>query len=300
MDILLLKQRFCDHASYIRGLSPRTIKRYIIVIDFFSKAESIGDISEINKDKVLSFFYNGRINRKWQPATFISYYNTLSVFFQWCVKEEYMEKDYTAELEKPRLTKRIPDKLSQKEVLRLLEFVYNYPYQSQFLRIRNHAMFATFVFTGLRRMELLKLKYTDVDLDGLTIFVRQGKGNKDRMVPISYQLAEILNGYLKERKRLKRTCPEFFTSLLKNQGLSEAGIKHIVDKLKKESGIKFGLHKLRHSFATLMLEGGCDIYSLSKMMGHSSIKTTTIYLAASTTHLKEQMIKHPLNDCRLK
>lgn len=242
MDIKLVKQRFCDYSIYIRGNSPSTIKRYNIVIDFFAKAESVGDISEVSKEKILSFFYNGRIDRKWQPATFISYYNTLSVFFQWCIKEEILEKDYTAELEKPRLTKRFPVKLSQSEALRLLEYVYNYPYQSEFLRIRNHAIFTTFIFTGLRRTELLKLKYTDVDFEGLSIFVRQGKGNKDRIIPLSYQLAETLKKYLTERKRLKKTCPEFFTSLLKNKGLSEAGIKHIVNKLKKASGIKFGLH----------------------------------------------------------
>ncbi|PIR01190.1 MAG: hypothetical protein COV66_01890 [Nitrospinae bacterium CG11_big_fil_rev_8_21_14_0_20_45_15] len=61
------------------------------------------------------------------------------------------------------------------------------------------------------------------------------------------------------------------------------------------SGIYFYTHQLRHTFATLMLEGGCDIFSLSKMMGHSDIKTTTIYLAASAKHLQEQMEKHPLN-----
>ena len=66
--------------------------------------------------------------------------------------------------------------------------------------------------------------------------------------------------------------------------------------MRKSSGIIFSVHKLRHTFATLMLEGGCDIYSLSKMMGHSDIKTTTIYLAASAEHLRSQMTKHPLND----
>jgi site-specific recombinase XerD len=70
----------------------------------------------------------------------------------------------------------------------------------------------------------------------------------------------------------------------------------LVIQMCKASKIKFTIHKLRHTFATLMLEGGCDIYSLSKMMGHTDIKTTTIYLAASAEHLRGQMMKHPLND----
>ena len=69
-----------------------------------------------------------------------------------------------------------------------------------------------------------------------------------------------------------------------------------MDQVRKSSGVTFTVHKLRHTFATLMLEGGCDIYSLSKMMGHSDINTTTIYLAASAEHLRSQMLKHPMNE----
>ena len=116
------------------------------------------------------------------------------------------------------------------------------------------------------------------------------------MVPTSYTLAQTLKRYALDRKRLKKTCPEFFTSLNRNQGYTENGLKRLVVQMRKASRIKFTIHKLRHTFATLMLEGGCDIFSLSKMMGHSDIKTTTIYLAASAEHLRSQMTKHPLND----
>lgn len=78
-------------------------------------------------------------------------------------------------------------------------------------------------------------------------------------------------------------------------GFGESGIKRLVEKISKTSQVKFTIHKHCHTFATLMLEGGCDIYSLSKMMGHSDIKTTTVYLAASAEHLREQILKHPLN-----
>jgi site-specific recombinase XerD len=135
-----------------------------------------------------------------------------------------------------------------------------------------------------------------VDLENLTLFVRQGKGAKDRIVPLSYTLAEILKKYLAERQRLHKTCPEFFVSLNRNMGFTQVGLKHVVNQICKASGIKFKIHTLRHTYATLMLEGGCDIYSLSKMMGHSDIKTTTIYLAASVDHLRAQIQKHPLNN----
>jgi len=206
-----------------------------------------------------------------------------------------MQIDPIKDIELPKLHKRLPPKLTKQNSLRLLEIVFNYPYKYRFQRYRNHAIFAMFIFTGVRRKELLSLKFADVDVENLSLFIREGKGGKDRVIPISYTLAEILKKYLEERKRLKKTCPEFFTSLNRNIGFTDSGMKRLVERFKEASGLHFGVHKLRHTFATLMLEGGCDIYSLSKMMGHSDIKTTTIYLAASAEHLRGQMTKHPLN-----
>ena len=300
MNLKIIAKKYCDYCHYIKQYSKHTTDRTKLVVGVYAREMGVVEIEDVTKKNVMEFYFWGRTERNWSSASFLSYYNSLSVFFKWCIKEGHIEHDYTQDIEKPRLTKKIPVRLTRQESLRLLEVVYNYPYQSEFLRYRNHAIFATFLFTGVRRMELLNLKYTDIDIENLTLFVRQGKGGKDRIIPISYQLAEILSRYLKERKRLKRTCPEFFASVIYNKGLSKDGLEHVVDRLKKAAGLKFGLHQLRHTFATLMLEGGCDIFSLSKMMGHSSIKTTTIYLAASAEHLRSQIFKHPLNDVNLK
>ena len=177
----------------------------------------------------------------------------------------------------------------------MLELAYNYPYDYKFLRYRNHAIFATFIFAGLRKQELLNLQYNDVDIENLTIFVRQGKGNKDRIIPMSYTLAQTLKRYRQERKRLGKVSPTFFCTLRGDGPFTVNGLKKLVELLRKPFKLPLGIHKLRHTFATLMLEGGCDIYSLSKMMGHSDISTTTIYLSASAEHLRKQMIKHPLD-----
>ncbi len=295
MNIDILSEKFCDYSSYIRGFSPETIKRYRQVIKNFCKFACVSEIEEVNQDKVRDYFYHGRTQRNWTPNGFITYHKTLVVFFRWCKEHKLMVDDPMTDIEVPKLHKKLPPKLTKQDALRLLEVVYNYPYKYRFLRYRNHAIFATFIFTGLRRKELLKLKCGDVNLENFSLFVNEGKGGKDRILPISYTLAEILNKYIVERKRLKKTCPEFFVSLNRNVGFTESGLKRLVERLVPASGIKFNIHKLRHTFATLMLEGGCDIYSLAKMMGHSDIKTTTIYLAASAEHLRAQMGKHPMN-----
>lgn len=295
MDIEILVHKFCDYSLSIRGYSKDTIRRYRYVISSFRKYVGISEIGQVTEDNTRWLFYYGRSERNWSVNTFIVYHKTLLVFFRWCINQGYLEKNPILAIEKPKMEKRLPTKLNKQTTLRLLEIVYNYPYEYKFLRYRNHAIFSTFVFAGLRKQELLNLKYADVDVDNLTIFIRQGKGNKDRIIPISYTLAQSLKKYLDERKRLNKTNPEFFSSLRSNIGFTENGLKKLVEQMRKSSGTFFTVHKLRHTFATLMLEGGCDIYSLSKMMGHSDIKTTTIYLAASAEHLRAQIVKHPLN-----
>lgn len=296
MNINILALKFYDYSSFIRGYSPKTIAGYKQAINYFCKITKVSEIQEITEENVKTFFVYGRTERNWKSSTFICYHKGLIVFFRWCVQNGYMETNFIEDIEVPKLQKRIPAKLTKQDALKLLEVVYNYPYDYRFLRYRNHAIFSTFVFAGLRKSELLNLKLTDVDIENLSIFVSQGKGSKDRIIPMSYTLAQSLERYLVERKRLKKTCPEFFVSLNRNKGFTDSGLKRIVAKMKKVSKIKFTIHKLRHTFATLMLEGGCDIYSLSRMMGHSDIKTTTIYLSASAEHLRSQMTKHPLND----
>ncbi len=296
MDIEILALQFYDYSLYVKGFSKGTIERYRSNITYFMKVANVTQIEQVTEKNVKEFLLYGRTERKWRANSFITFHMSISVFFQWCVKEGYMQNNPSENVEIPKVEKRLPPKLTKHDTLKLLEIVFNYPYDYKFLRFRNHAIFSMFVFAGLRKSELLNLKYTDVDLENLSLFIKQGKGNKDRIVPISYTLAQTLKRYILERKRLNKTCPEFFTSLNRNMGYTNAGLKRLVAQMSKASRIKFTIHKLRHTFATLMLEGGVDIFSLSKMMGHSDIKTTTIYLSASAEHLRSQMIKHPLND----
>src|SRR5439155_5965238 len=117
---------------------------------------------------------------------------------------------------------------------------------------------------------------------------------KDRIVPISESLTAILVRYMEQRQKVRRTCPEFFARNDANTGISEQVLRGVVSTVARASGLSFTVHQLRHTFATLMLEGGCDIFSLARMLGHEDIKVTALYLSASAVHLREQMRKHPL------
>lgn len=296
MDIKDLHDQFCEYQLTIRNYQPTTIGNYRASISLFlDMLPHIHSIQQVSSHDLNRFFYLGRTERDWKPVTFISHHKNLAVFFKWCVKRGYIQEDPSAEIEKPKLEKRLPKALNKQQAMHLLQTVMVLPTSHEMVRTRNHAMFATFLYCGLRKGEVLKLKMQQVDLLNMTIFVNQGKGNKDRMVPIPYPLKVILERYMTERNKLTKYSDAFFVSLTHDAVISDSTLKRLTDAVKEESGIKFHLHMLRHTFATLMLEGGCDIYSLSKMMGHADISTTTIYLSASVEHMRSQILKHPLN-----
>lgn len=295
MNIANLSEAFFAHSRYMLGYSEDTIRRYATTIRLLRRMMGITTIEQSTEEAVHDFFYRGRRERQWSASTFATYRRSLVVFFRWCVRAGYLRTNPVEAIPVPRQPRALPARLTELEARRLLDYAENLPYPYRFLRYRNHAIIATFLHTGLRKNELLRLRVVDVDLDECALFVRHGKGGKDRILPISPQLAGILGSYAAERARLRKTCPEFFTSLNRDLGFTRDGLKRLVADLRVATRRHFTVHQLRHTFATLMIEGGSDIYAVSRMLGHSDIRTTTIYLAATPKHLREQVARHPLN-----
>ena len=128
MDIEILALRFYDHSKFIKGYSRETIKRYKNVIRLYPRLANISQIGQVNEENVRAFFFHGRTQRAWKTNTFICYHNSLLVFFRWCVEQGVMEKNPVEGMELPRLEKKLPTKLTKQVTLRLLEVVYNFPY----------------------------------------------------------------------------------------------------------------------------------------------------------------------------
>jgi site-specific recombinase XerD len=232
---------------------------------------------------------------KWTADTFLHYYKGLKAFLKWCVAREYLSSNPIEKIEKPKLEKKLPKRITKQDALLVLDYAFNGKWPYRFLRYRNKAIFSLMIFAGLRANEALSLKIGDVDLSNNIISINCGKGGKDRLVPICSRLNIAIDSYLKDRARLKKESIYLFTSLKGNGKFTYDGLRKVVAEIKKRSGVEFSCHRLRHTFATMMLEEGCDLFTLSKMLGHSDIKTTTIYLSASVKHMQEQIMKHPLN-----
>lgn len=258
----------------------------------FIPATTLADISLANVERWISL---GTSQVGWSPVTSRGRIKYMIVFVKWLVQRGKLEANPLEGISIPRVPKKIPKRLSCEQAEELLRFVRNYPFDTKFEKARGYAIIATFIFTGIRRRELLELELCDVDLENGIISIRRGKGGKDRIIPISPPLTQILQDYLCQRKIPKyEKLPYFFVGAKAWGKMGKVVIRRLFKKIRLASGIYFAAHLLRHTFATLMLEGGCDIFSLSKMMGHADIKTTTIYLAATVGHLKKEVLKHPV------
>lgn len=291
-----LHEQYCEHCLVFRGLTKRTLRGYREVMKYYLQYSKTETIKEMSVDSIEQWILNGRLNRKWSNKTIRNRLTTLNSFAKWCLDKGYLEENPLEKIPKPKLRKSIPRHLTKDQALKLLGWTKHFRYRTKFEKTRAIAIIATFIFTGVRRSELLNLKIGDIDFQQRSLFVDSGKGGKDRFIPLNSTILSILQKYLMERDKLKKRDIHFFTSLTQDSRMGDKVLPRLVDKLRKRSKIYFSAHMLRHTFATLMLEGKCDLFSLSKMMGHSDIKTTTIYLSASQKLMHEQVVKFPLND----
>lgn len=219
----------------------------------------------------------------------------MGFLFRYLLKKGKIAEDPTVGIDLPKLPQSLPKALSADDAERLLATVRRMKFAFRFEAKRNVAVIALMLFTGLRKAEVTHLKVEDVDFGRMAIHVIQGKGKKDRIVPVSTRLAAILREYVADRERLGKNCDHFFVTTQANTPMAITCVNRLVKKLKDRTGIEFSAHGLRHTFATLMLEGGCDLYTLSRMMGHTKIATTTVYLSCTPKMMASSIERHPLN-----
>jgi len=200
----------------------------------------------------------------------------LRTFCAWLVENGSISCSPFESIAPPQLEKRIPKSLSRTEVNKLLMTAGS-------MGLKAKVVVSTFLYTGLRKSELLKLEPHHVNLDEGVLFVNQGKGNKDRLIPLNPVLKELL-------KEWDKTRPSHYYFFC----MSDSTLRRLKKALQNQSSVKFTIHSLRHTFAVLCLEGGVDLFSLQKMMGHSTISITSIYLSSTVDMLQKQILKHPL------
>jgi len=226
-----------------------------------------------------------------KPLSFSSQQNRLTslrMFFRWAAKRNHVLYNPASELELHRAPHRLPRTvLTASDV----EQIMTVPDVASPLGLRDRAILETFYSTGIRRSELVKLEPSDVDIDRGTVFVRLGKGAKDRMVPIGERASAWVSKYLDEARAFLAVDDNVRSLFVYENGqpFDPNQLSHLVRRYVIRSGVaKTGsCHLFRHAAATLMLEGGADIRFIQVMLGHASLETTEIYTRVSILKLQE-------------
>jgi integrase/recombinase XerD len=220
------------------------------------------------------------------PATLQRKVACLRSFYRHLRREQLLDHDPTSELRAPRSPGRLPKVLTRDEVNRLLDS----PTGTSPAALRDRALLETMYACGLRASEATELLLSELTLDGGILRAR-GKGSKERIVPIGGKAIDTLTLYLERgRPKLVGLCdePHVFVNL-RGRGLSRQGLYKIVQRHAKSAGLedRMSPHTLRHTFATHLLAGGCDLRSLQEMLGHADIGTTQIYTHLSAERLRD-------------
>jgi integrase/recombinase XerD len=287
-----------DHlnALRVRNYSEYTVRNRQVHIGFFIawlKQIQLVDPMQVTRSVLEDYqrhLFQYR-KRNGDPLTFRSQHSYLvpiRMWFRWMTRDNRVPHNPASELELPRLGRSLPKNiLSAREVEQVLKLCNT----STPNGIRDRAMLEVLYSTGLRRMELIGLKLFDLSLDRGLVLVRQGKGKKDRYVPIGRRAIGWLERYLREVRLNSPADPDNMTVFLTAQGetFSRDHMSYTV-KLRiaaAKLGKTGSCHLFRHTMATLMHEGGADIRYIQQMLGHEDIKSTQIYTHVALRGLQE-------------
>jgi integrase/recombinase XerD len=290
---------FLGYLELERGLSRNTLEAYrsdLQQLGQFLDGRGLDplDVQTVDLADFVSQLASGTAERPpAAPATLQRKIACLRSFYRHLRREQILDRDPASELRAPRSRARLPKVLSRDEVARLLE----QPHGTTPAARRDRALLETMYACGLRASEAIGLELADLDLEAGILRAR-GKSSKERIVPIGSKAIEALAAYLEHgRPRLVGLHPEPHVFVnLRGGGLSRQGLYKIVCRHARAAGLEHRMspHTLRHTFATHLLNGGCDLRSLQEMLGHADIGTTQIYTHLSTERLREVYFEaHP-------
>ena len=255
----------------LRGLSESTYDSYMSHIEIFLKHCSSRPIEELNEMDVRKFLGHLIVEKKLSPSTVNSYSAAIRFFFAVTLNRtmNYLQ------IPRIKVPKKLPDILTRDEVSELIGKCYN---------IKHKALLLVAYGSGLRVSEIASLKTKDIDSNSMRVFVRGGKGKKDRYTILSENTLLALREYW--RKYRPKSPEGYLFPGIKNIGhLTAAAIEDAIDTALNRTNIgkKVTPHTLRHCFSTHLLEDGYSLFQIKEMLGHSSLSSTTVYLHLADT-----------------
>lgn len=286
------KDALTDYQFFLkieRGLSENSIKAYSQdiqkLISFLADLELSISPEEIDADIMERFVYQNA--KKIAPRSQARMISGLRNFFDYLVFEEYRKENPTDLLEGPKIGRKLPDTLSEKEINEIISQIDLSKPEGE----RNRAMIEMLYSCGLRVTEMIQLQISDLFFEEGFIRVI-GKGNKQRFIPVNTYMIKLIETYKDLIRSSVKIQKGFEDTLFLNRRGKQIS-RNMVFMILKDLTSKAGIHKtvsphtLRHSFATHLLENGADLRSIQQMLGHESITTTEIYMHLDKSHLKQ-------------
>lgn len=286
-------KNFLIYLSAEKGLSRNTVESYNFDLRKFRDFLKSGDreLSSFSRADIIDFIEQLR-DEGYSASSICRFVSSVRSLCKYLLVENIIKEDPSETLQAPRRWERLPKSLSQSEVKSFLESNSSLK-PSEPTTVRDFVMFELLYSSGLRVSELVSLKLEDINFEAGFLRVL-GKGSKERIVPVNLRAIEKIKSYMARQRTeiLKhRRSPYLFVT---NRGrpMTRQRFWQTIKRIGRKLGIEISPHTMRHSFATHLLEGGADLRSLQKMLGHSDISTTQIYTKVTTDRLKQVYSKH--------
>lgn len=284
---------FLTYLSAEKGLSKNTIESYNLDLrkfhDFLSSKNK--RLVSFSRDDIIDFIERLR-DEGYSMSSTCRFLSSIKGLCKYFIIEGMIKEDPSENLQAPKKWESLPKSLSISEVKSFLEESSSAKTYRP-TTTRDYVMFELLYSSGLRVSELVSLKIEDINAEAGFLRVL-GKGSKERIVPVSIRAMEKVRRYINQQRPeilKKRQSPYLFVTR-RGGPMTRQRFWQTIKTFGRRLGIKLSPHTIRHSFATHLLEGGADLRSLQKMLGHSDISTTQIYTKVTTERLKKVYTKH--------
>ncbi len=297
-EIISLLYRFLSYLTVERGLSKNTVESYYMDLKGFfnylaaSQPLSIS-ASAFTREDIVN--YMGKLKDDGHSTSSVCrFVSSIKSFSKFLVTEKIISEDPTETLRTPKQWERLPKALGMDDIKKLLNLDHEpSSFSLQPLFVRDSAMLELLYSSGLRVSEIISIKVNDLNFEGGFLRVT-GKGSKERVVPMNHRAMEKIKKYTQELRPdlLKnRQSPYLF---LTNRGMpmTRQRFWQALKKFGDMVGLELTPHVIRHSFATHLLEGGADLRSVQKMLGHADISTTQIYTKVTVDRIRKVYLEH--------
>ena len=287
-----IAKRYKTYLRLEKGLSNNSVEAYLTdldKLDNFIESEGLR-YEEVTYDHLQQFVAQLR-DIGIHPRSQARIISGIKSFYRFLSLDGYIKKDPTELLEMPKIGLHLPEVLSVREIDSILDSIDLSQPEGQ----RNRAMLEVLYSCGLRVSELITLRFSDVYFEEGFIKV-EGKGSKQRLVPISDRAIQEIKKYLYDRNhvKVKKGCEDVLFLSRRGTGLSRIMVFHVIKVQAELAGITKNIspHTFRHSFATHLLEGGANLRAIQEMLGHKQITTTEIYTNIDREFLRKEILEH--------